>query len=368
MLRSSRTSASARPPPSRGPTGGRRFPGVAASLLGGGLGRAAVILLVALLGVPRPAPAAEDATFDYWLTGNAADARPPQTRPGLFLSGGGGDVAAAWKWFVACAGGGDIVILRASGGNGYQSYVFDEIGGADSVETIKFNDPAAATDPRVLDLIRRAEGIFLAGGDQARYVRLWKDTPIAAALNEHLRRGRPLGGTSAGLAVLGQYYFSALADTITSPAALADPFDRRLTVGRDFLQAPELVGVLTDSHFMARQRLGRLITFLARVQHDERPSRLAGLGLDEGTALCVEPGGSSRVFSEKQGLAWLVLPPPDPPALVPGQPLAVSGVRVLGLGPDSHLDLAQFKVDRPAVRRTVQVTAGRVEDHANPSP
>lgn len=104
------------------------------------------------------APAAASAS-EYWLTGNPADARPAVTRAGLFLSGGGGDVAAAWRWFVACAGGGDIVVLRASGGDGYQNYVFEKIGGVDSVETIKFNDASAARDSRVLDLIARADGI-----------------------------------------------------------------------------------------------------------------------------------------------------------------------------------------------------------------
>ena len=188
------------------------------------------------------------ASYDYWITGNPADAKPARTRAGLLLSGGGGDVTAAWQWFVACAGGGDIVVLRASGADGYNDYIFSRIGGVDSVESIRFNDASAASDPRVLEIIARADGIFLAGGDQARYVNYWKGTPVGAALNAHLRAGKPLGGTSAGLAVLGQYYFSALEDSITSASALANPFDRKVTVGRDFIAAPALVGVITDSH------------------------------------------------------------------------------------------------------------------------
>lgn len=300
------------------------------------------------------------AAYDYWITGNAADSTPANTRAGLFLSGGGGDVAAAWKWFVSCAGGGDIVVLRASGGDGYQKYIFETIGGVDSVETIRFNEAAAAHDPRVLEIIRRADGIFLAGGDQSRYVRYWKSSPVGVALNAHLRAGKPLGGTSAGLAVLGQYYFAALEDSITSEAALRDPFDRRITLGRDFLAAPELTGVITDSHFMARQRLGRLVAFLGRIAFEDKPARIVGLGIDEGTALCIEPGGKSRVYSEKAGFAWLVKPSGQAAALAPGQPLRCDGVEVIGVGPDSYLDLSRLEVAHPAARRKVSTENGKL--------
>ena len=302
------------------------------------------------------------AAYDYWLTGNPADARPAQTRAGLFLSGGGGDVAAAWQWFVACAGGGDIVVLRASGGDGYQSYIFDRIGGVDSVETIKFNETSAARDPRVLEIIARADGIFLAGGDQARYVKLWKDSPVGAALNAHLRAGKPLGGTSAGLAILGQFYFAALEDSITSEVALLNPFDRKVSLGRDFIAAPELIGVITDSHFMARKRLGRLVTFLARLAHDEKPARLVGLGIDEGTALCIEPGGTGKVFTEKKGLAWLVMPTKPAEKIAAGEALRLPSVQVIGIGPDSRLDLAKLDVARPAAFRRVSAANGQLLD------
>jgi cyanophycinase len=327
----------------------------------------ALLLLTTSIAAAAVTPPPSSA-YEYWLTGDPADARPAKTRAGLFLSGGGGDVTAAWKWFVACAGGGDIVVLRASGSDGYQSYIFEKIGGVDSVETIKFNDSSAARDPRVLEIIARADGIFIAGGDQARYVRYWKDTPIGAALNAHLRAGKPLGGTSAGLAIMGQYYFAALEDSITSDVALRDPFDRRATLGRDFIAAPELVGVITDSHFMARQRLGRLVVFLARLARDEKSPRVAGLGVDEGTALCVEPGGQSKVHTEKNGLVWLVVPTQPAAQLTAGQPLRLAGVQVIGLGPDSTLDLAKLDVVRPAAMRRISALDGKLIEDPNSTP
>ena len=317
-----------------------------------------LLLLTALLVLP----AAHGASYDYWLTGNPSDARPAATRGGLFLSGGGGDVAAAWRWFIACAGGGDIVVLRASGVDGYNDYLYSKIGGVDSVESIRFNDATAAHEPRILEIIANADGVFLAGGDQAKYVTYWKDSPVGAALNAHLRAGKPLGGTSAGLAVLGQFYFSALEDSITSAAALADPFDRKVTIGRDFIAAPALAGIITDSHFMARQRLGRLVTFLARLSAEQKDpaGRLAGLGIDEATALCLEPDSSGKVYTEKNGLAWLVVPSRPAQILAPGKPLLVRGVQVIGLGPDSVLNLATLNVDRPAALRMVTARDGQL--------
>ncbi len=321
-----------------------------------------LLALLSTLAITASALAAP--AYDYWLTGNPADTTPAKTRAGLLLSGGGGDVTAAWKWFVACAGGGDIVVIRASGGDGYQDFIFTKIGGVDSVETIKFNDASAAHDPRVREIIAKADGIFMAGGDQGKYVTYWKDTPVGAALNAHLRAGKPLGGTSAGLAVFGQYYFAAFHDSITSATALADPYDRSVTLGRDFLAAPPLAGIITDTHFMARARLGRLITFLGRLAADAKEplARLIGLGLDEGTALCVEPDSTAKVYTEKNGLAWLVLPSRAPDLAAPGQPLHLRSVRVIGLGPDSTLNLSTLDIGKPAAMRLVTARDGKLFD------
>src|SRR4051812_15732301 len=78
------------------------------------------------------------ADYTYFLTGNAADVKPAKTEGALLLMGGSTDVDDAFRWFIGKAGGGDIVVLRASGGDGYHNYLFTKIGGVDSVETILF--------------------------------------------------------------------------------------------------------------------------------------------------------------------------------------------------------------------------------------
>lgn len=303
------------------------------------------------------------ADHDYYLTGSAADARPARTTGGLLLAGGGGDNDDAFRWFVQCAGGGDIVILRASGRDGYNDYLYRKIGGVDSVETILFHHRRASSDPRVLEIIARADGIFLAGGDQSKYINYWKGTPVAAALDAHVRAGKPLGGTSAGLAVLGQFVYAALASgDLTSAIALQDPHDPRITLESDFLHLAALEGIITDTHFMARARLGRSLVFLARIAAERPPgSRLLGIGVDEKTALCVEPDGTARVFSgDAAGRAWLMVPTVKPEVLAPGQPLTFRDILVTALGPESTLNLKTLAVGRPTALSTVSVIAGKL--------
>ncbi len=328
--------------------------------------RLALVLLLVLL---LPGHVSSAADYTYYLTGNPTDAKPARTEGALLLMGGGGDVDDAFRWFVQKAGGGDIVVLRASGADGYNDYIFSKIGGVDSVETILFANRQASTDARVLATIRAAEGIWLAGGDQSRYVNYWKGTPVAAALDAHVRAGKPLGGTSAGLAVLGEFSFSATTEgTLTSEIALADPFDRRITLERDFLHFDLLRGVITDSHFMPRARLGRSLAFLARLHSNDTPGaaaaprdRLLGLGIDEKTALALEADGRGRVFTTAPaGRAWLMLPSQPAASLAPGRPLTLRDVRVIALGPESRFEMRTLAVEKPAASSVVSVLDGKL--------
>lgn len=267
--------------------------------------RSPVLLLLAIVLVARglASPA-----FETWRLGPESDAKPSSgsIRPGVLLAGGGGDIDEAFLWFRDLCGGGDVVVLRASGGDGYQEYLFKEIGGFASVTTLLLNEASAARDPEVLRLLGGAEGVFIAGGDQARYIRDWVGTPLQAVLQAHVDEGKPIGGTSAGLAVLGGWSFHALGDTITSPEALENPRDTRITIGRGLVIHPLLSSVLTDSHFSERERMGRLCAFLSTA-HQIGARSVRGLGIDEATAVCLDGRtGLGKVVSRKSGQAWVV--------------------------------------------------------------
>ncbi|UYZ65053.1 cyanophycinase [Hymenobacter weizhouensis] len=245
-----------------------------------------------------PAPRAtqtQNATGSLGLAGDAADVART-TAGGTVLMGGGPDVDEAIRWMIAKSGGGDFLVLRASGTDAYNAYIYG-LGGVNSCETLLINSRTLANDPQVEAKIRGAEAVFIAGGDQANYVNFWKDTKVEDALN-YLRNTKqaPIGGTSAGCAIQGAVYFSAVNGTITSDEALRNPYNSKLTLGRnDFLSNPYLTNVVTDTHFNNPDRRGRITTFLARLSKDHGVVG-RGIGVDEATAVCIEPNGTGKVF------------------------------------------------------------------------
>ena len=84
-----------------------------------------------------------------------------------------------------------------------QDRLYHQIGGTTAVQTLVFDSRRGADDPAVLRVVAAADAIFIAGGDQSRYIRFWKGTALNRALNAHVRAGKPIAGTSAGLAILG---------------------------------------------------------------------------------------------------------------------------------------------------------------------
>lgn len=303
--------------------------------------------------------------YEYYHVGDLESARPGKTAPALMLMGGGSSVDPAFRWLAAKAGHGHLVILRASGADELQEDLYRRIGGLASVQTLVFHDRAAASDPAVLDIVRHADGIFIAGGDQANYVRFWKGTPLNALMDRHVREGKPIGGTSAGLAILGRSGYGAMdGGSIVSADAMRDPLGNAVTLVGDFLHMPWLEHVITDTHFTARGRLGRLISFVARLRH-EGQVKMVGLGVDEATVLAVDENGMGRLFTNGHGYAWLVQPRGAPQRIVAGHPLEYHGIRLTGIGPDSRIDMHDLSVRRAAFEATAEVRDGRLLTHGD---
>jgi beta-aspartyl-peptidase (threonine type) len=303
--------------------------------------------------------------YRHYLIGDRSAPTPGPVSGGLLLLGGGDRNDEAMRWFFAKAGNGHIVVLRASYGPEIGREFYRERSGVRSVETYVFTDRAAASDRKMLASLKRADGIFIAGGDQSRYVRFWKGTPVAAALDAHVNAGKPLAGTSAGLAILGEQLYGAMdGGSLQSADALADPFGLANTIERSFLHIALLKGIVTDTHFKERNRLGRLLAFLAKAQAgapaDAQPYR--GLGVDEDAAVAVEADGSTRVYATQAGGgAWLV----DGSTLRnldSRGPLRAGRVKVIGIGPNSRLRLPDGIVERPTFTRFYAAGGGKLSE------
>ena len=299
------------------------------------------------------AAACAQTPYQYFLTGNAADVQTRATA-GFALVGGGKDQDSVMRWFLERSGGGDVVVLRASGSDGYNAYL-NGLAKIDSVESIVVNTPEAARDPFVAEKIRHAEALFLAGGDQWNYVRVWRGSPVGEAIQFLIDRGVPVGGTSAGLAVLGEYAFTAEKDTITSPQALANPFDEHLTLGRDFLHIAPLAGTITDSHFHARDRMGRTLAFLARMLEPGKLREARAVAIDERTAALLDPDDKIRVDGE--GVVYFIRATRPAEICRAGAPLTFRGISVYRVPKGGAFDLRTW-TGRGAAAYELNVEAG----------
>jgi cyanophycinase len=288
-----------------------------------GLGRACVgVLAIGVLLTPGAA-----AKWRYFRDGNAADSTV-KPQPGFALMGGGAQQDPAFKFLCERANGGDFLILRANIEADYAQKVDKEtraICPLNSAATIVFTEREDSDDPEVAQIIERAEVIFIAGGDQSNYVRFWQDTPIEEALNRHIAAGKPIGGSSAGLAVLGEFSFSSMIDTVTSKQALGDPYGNEVTLSRDFLRIDLLKGVITDTHFAKRDRMGRLVVFLARILQGGWAEKVRSIAVEENAAVLLEPDGAAKVVG---GPAYFVEARTPPQLCRRGIPLRMTGVTV----------------------------------------
>ncbi len=333
-------------------------------------------LLVATIALGEPAYAQEVRTaadsaasaqqtgqgYAEYVVGNPRAKRPLKPSGGLMLMGGGEWDYDAFRWFINRAGGGHIVVLRASGEGQNGEEIYHKIGGVQSVRTFVFNDRKASSDKNVLAAIKAADGLFLGGGDQANYVRYWKGTAVADLINRHVAAGKPLGGTSAGLAVQGEFLYGAMdGGSITSEEALADPLGSKVTIETGLFRLPYMDHIITDSHFSARDRLGRLIAFVTKADRMKRASAppVTGIGVDEETALVIDDKGFGRIFSMNGGSAWLVSPVS---AATPreGAPLDLAKVRVTGIGVRSSIDMKRLTVANPSFTRSFRVEGGKL--------
>jgi cyanophycinase len=283
-----------------------------------------LLLCAALTGTPA---LAAKTTFTYLRVGNTTDATHVTLQGGVALMGGYADVDPAFQWLCNRSSGGDFLVLRATGTDDYNTYVQQLCPNANSVATLILPSRRAAMEPGAAALIRQAETLFIAGGDQSNYINDWTGTPVQTALQERIDAGAPVGGISAGLNVLTQFVYSALGSKgVTSSQALADPYNRYLTLARDFLQVDNLGAVLGDAHFSARDRMGRDLAFLCRLYQAGWSTQPRVIAVDEETALVVDAGGEATVMGP--GAVYFEQAPGAPEVCAPETPLTYRNVAI----------------------------------------
>jgi cyanophycinase len=296
-----------------------------------------LLLLATLLALPA------QAKVTRYLTGNAADVVVSLTGPAHDFGGGSTDVDAALQWIIdqvrgctTCSTKIDVVILRSSGSNGYNDYIY-AMNGVDSVETLVITSARDANTTAVETTVKNAEVVFFAGGDQCNYVNYFKGTLVETAVEFVYAKGGGVGGTSAGAAIQGDFTYDGCRGSALSSDALANPYHRTVTFTYDFFHWANLQNTITDSHFVARDRMGRTLAFLARQIQDGKATSALSIAIEERTSVVVDRNGLATVMGD--GPAYFILADHAPEVCLPGTPLTYSNYKIWKVGAGGTFDL-----------------------------
>jgi cyanophycinase len=157
--------------------------------------------------------------------------------------------------------------------------VFQKIGVADVVG-VPFDERQEGEDPKVLEQLERATGVFLIGGDQLRITSVLSGTQFGQRLRERFESERLLvAGTSAGAAALSSTMI------IRGDGGTVKRCEVELAPGLSYLR-----DTVIDTHFDRRGRIQRVMAVVA-----QNPGTV-GIGIDQDTAVEVKPNHQLTVL------------------------------------------------------------------------
>ena len=226
----------------------------------------------------------------------ALSAAPDETRGHLMIIGGGRQPAGMLERFIRLAGGTNnakiIVLPMASEdavSSGTESVSEFTSLGVTQVESVVLTR-AEALNPASATRLTGATGVFFTGGDQSRLAAVLVHSPIQQTLKNLYLRGAVIGGTSAGAAIMSEVM-------ITGEELLNhDKANAFRSIQQNNIETTAGLGFVTnaiiDQHFIQRKRYNRLFSVVL-----EHPS-LVGIGIDESTAIVVDPDQTFEVLGE----------------------------------------------------------------------
>lgn len=149
--------------------------------------------------------------------------------------------------------------------------VFHDLG-LKHVEILDIRTREDAKNQTNVEICAKASVLFFTGGDQLRITSQVGDSPLYQCMMDNYCKGATIVGTSAGAAAMPEtMLISGPSDESNRISAL------NMAPGLALIQ-----GVVIDSHFAERGRMGRLLGAVA-----QNPRNL-GIGIDEDTAIIVE--------------------------------------------------------------------------------
>lgn len=183
---------------------------------------------------------------------------------------------------------------------------------------------------KILEDVKR---IYFPGGDQSLLTKALVGTPIHSRMLEIYENGGVVGGTSAGAAVMSELMITGdekreVGDGEAFTKILADNIV--VTPGFGFIKT-----AIIDQHFVTRKRHNRLISLVV-----EHPN-LLGIGIDESTAIIVNPDETFEVIGEQNVVVYDATGAKM--TILPSHTIGGSGIVMHLLKPGDRFDLRAKK-------------------------
>ncbi len=208
----------------------------------------------------------------------------------LLVIGGGERPPDAMKKFVEWSGGAKsrILVITWASGVPDESYASLEkafqTSNAGLVEHAPIRPLDAEKRTKFIEQLNSATGVFFSGGDQNRIMDVLADEGLLQMIKSKYNSGTPIGGTSAGAAVISD-------PMMTGEADLKILDGTKVGVRKGLGLVPN---VIFDQHFLVRQRYGRLFGLII-----SNPKML-GIGIDEDTSVLIEDNRRITVVGRTQ--------------------------------------------------------------------
>ncbi len=215
---------------------------------------------------------------------------PAVAQQRLLVIGGGERPPEAMKKFVEWSGGSKSRILVVTWASGVpdESYASLEKGfqsaNAGFVEHAPVAPLGAEKRAKFIEQLNSSSGVFFSGGDQNRIMDVLSDETLLQMIRSKYNSGTPVGGTSAGAAVMSDPMMTGEADL-----KILDGSKVGVRKGLGLLP-----NVIFDQHFLVRQRHNRLFGLI--IAH----SRMTGIGIDEDTSVMIEDNRRLTVVGSTQ--------------------------------------------------------------------
>ncbi len=229
----------------------------------------------------------------------SSDSGEPFNQGHLVIIGGGERPDYLMEKIVELAGGSQshILIIPNASSDPVEAAVGEQVRflehGAGKVDYV-YLTPSNVNSDSTLKRLDGVTGVFFTGGSQRRLQKVLDGSSFLQKIQDLYNNGGVISGTSAGAAVMSPLMITG--------GELANPDSDHSfgTIREKNIEVLDGFGliksVIIDQHFIWRKRFNRLLSLVL-----ENPDFL-GIGIDESTAIIVNPDNTFSVLGERSVL------------------------------------------------------------------